>query len=314
MALTSVSGLAASGGEVSGAFIQLNRENAAWPVERWKNLLGEMRNVKLDTVIIQWTAEEPALYFKDAGLPFKEQYDVLERLLEAARGKNLAVFFGLQNDPAYWKEITGRDKVLRDYFLVRLARNERLQAALLSKFGTRADWAGYYIPDEIDDLSWREDARRNILKDYLRQTIQSLRKADANRPVAISAFFRARTAPAVFTKMLRHLTGDIGLTYLLIQDGAGSGDPPLELTPMYYRSLLGNGRWQGPELWVVLEAFRQTSGKAAPFSAEPAPPERFSRQIQDAAGFKRRIIFSFPEYISPERGPAAGALYESLKP
>lgn len=314
MALTIMPGWTAPAAEVSGAFIQFNRANAAWPIDRWKTLFNEMRNIGLDTVIIQWTAEEPVLYFKDDALPFKEQYDALERLLEAARGQNLSVFLGLQNDPAYWKEITGRDKVLRDYFLVRLARNERLQAALLKKFEKRADWIGYYIPDEIDDLSWRESARQDILKDYLRQTIQILRKADANRPIAISAFFRARTAPTVFTKTLRHLTGDIGLNYLLIQDGTGGGDPPLEVTPMYYRSLLGDGQWHEPGLWLVLEAFRQTSGKADQFSAEPAPPERFARQIQAAAGFERRIIFSFPEYISPGRGPAARALYESLKP
>lgn len=305
---------AAPGGEVSGAFIQFNRANAAWPAERWRGILDEMQKLMFDTVFIQWSAEEPALYFRDRDMPFKEQYDALDRVMEAARGRNLSIFIGLQHDPAFWKEITARDKVLRDYFLVRQAQNERLQKALFRKFGDRADWTGYYITDEIDDLSWREDTRRKILKDYLARTIQELREADPGRPVAVSAFFRARTAPEIVAKNLYSLTADIGLDYLLIQDGAGSGDPPLEVTPMYYSSLLGTGQRRKPALWIVLEAFRQTSGKAEPFAAEPSPPERFKRQIRIGAGFERRIVFSFPEYLDPERGPAAKALFESLSP
>ncbi|MDO9541639.1 MAG: DUF4434 domain-containing protein [Kiritimatiellia bacterium] len=308
------SGRAASAKEISGTFIQLNRQAAECSPEQWKALLTRMQAVGIDTLIVQWTAESPVLYFKDKDLPFKEQYDTIERLMEAARGMSFSIFLGLQNDPAFWKEITARDKALRDYFLVRQAQNERVQAALLKSFGKRADWVGYYIPDEIDDLSWREGARRSILKDYLCQTVQSLRKADTNRAIAVSAFFRGRTAPAVVTDTFRYLTSDIGLNYLLIQDGAGNNDPPLEISPIYYRSLLGNGQWRMPELWIVLEAFRQISGKNESFAAEPAPPERFSSQIRAGSVFQRRVIFSFPEYMSPERGSAAKALYESLKP
>ena len=305
-------GLAATDGKVSGTFIQLNRANASWPVERWKNLFKNMQNIKIDTVIIQWSAEEPVLYFKDKDLPFNEQYDALERLMEAAQGFDLSIFLGLQNDPAYWNEITGRDKVLRDYFLVRRAKNEHLQASLLNKFGNRANWAGYYIPDEIDDLSWRENKRRDILKNYLKQTIESIRNKDTKRPIAISAFFRTRTAPSVFTNMLFNLTDNIGLDYLLLQDGAGNNDPPLDVTPMYYRALSAKGQERAPEIWIVLEAFRQTSGQIKEFSAEPARADDFLRQIQVTDGFKRRILFAFPDYVDPDLGPAAQALYKIL--
>jgi len=303
---------AGPGGGISGAFIQLNRANAGWPAERWERVFGEMAGIKLDTVIIQWSAEDAVLYFRDENLPFREQHDALERLMEAARGRNFSIFLGLQNDPAFWKEITARDRVLRDYFLVRQAQNEHLQKALLRKFGDRADWAGYYIPDEIDDLSWREKARRQILKEYLARSIQELRKADPGRPVAASAFFRARTAPEIVANNLHELTAGIGLDYLLIQDGAGNDDPPEDVLGMYYRALPCSRQPRAPELWAVLEAFRQTSVPGDDFSAEAAPPARFRQQIRAAAGFKRRIAFSFPDYISPGLGPGGKALYESL--
>jgi len=232
--------------------------------------------------------------------------------MEAARGMRFSIFLGLQNDAAFWKEITARDKALRDYFLVRQAQNERIQSALLKAFGKRDDWAGYYIPDEIDDLSWRDAGRRRLLKDYLRGTIGSLREHDAHRAIAVSAFFRARTAPEVVAKTLNALTADIGLDYLLLQDGAGNNDPPEDVLGLYYRALLDARQTHSPEPWAVIEVFRQTSGKDKPFAAEPAPPEGFLRQIHAASGFKRKIIFTFPEYVSPDQGPAAKALYQVM--
>lgn len=297
---------------VSGAFIQLNRQAAARPVEQWKTLLARMRAIGIDTLIVQWTAEPPVLYFKDEDLDFKEQFDAVERLMEAERGLRFSVFLGLQNDPSFWKEITAREKALRDYFLVRQAQNERLQAALLMAFGQQEDWVGYYIPDEIDDLSWRDAGRRQLLKDYLRATTKSLRQHDRHRAIAISAFFRGRTAPSLVANTLRDLTDDTGLTHLLLQDGAGNSDPPDDVLPIYYQALINIRRDRAPELWAVVEAFHQTSGSGEAFAAEPTAPEDFARQIRAASGFKRRIVFTFPDYVDPERGTAARALYHSL--
>ncbi len=299
---------------VSGAFIQFNRADAKRPVDQWQAMLGRMQAVGINTLVIQWTAAAAVLYFKDKDLDFKEQHDTLERLLQAAGGMNFSIFLGLQSDPSFWKEITARDKALRDYFLVRLAQNERLQQALLKTFKKQTNWTGYYIPDEIDDLSWRDPARGLLLKNYLRQTIQSLRRCDPDRPIAISAFGRVRTAPTLAAATLDGLTEGIGLDYLLIQDGAGGGDPPDDVLPLYYQALLNCRRGRAPERWAVLEAFRQTSGNTEPFAAKPAPADDFGRQIRAAAGFKRRILFSFPEYADPERGAEAKALYQSLIP
>ena len=310
--LMSWTGGAAVDAGVSGTFIQLNRQCAAYSTEQWQALLTRMRAVGIDTLIVQWTAEAPVLYFRDKNSDFKEQFDAVERLMEAARGMSFFIFLGLQNDAAFWKEITARDKALRDYFLVRQAQNERVQAALLKAFGKRDDWIGYYISDEIDDLSWRDPSRRRFLEDYLRATTKSLRDHDTHRTIAISAFFRARTAPAVVVGTLNALTADTGLDYLLIQDGAGNGDPPDDVLPLYYHALLNIRRGRAPELWAVLEAFRQTSDNEKSFAAKPAPPDGFSRQIQAASGFKRRILFTFSDYVDPERGAAAQALYQSL--
>lgn len=304
-------GRTAENREVTGAFIQFNRQAAGRSVPEWKALLDRIRAVGIDTIIVQWTAEAPVLYFKDKDLEFKEQFDAVERLMAAERGMRFSVFLGLQHDPAFWNEITARDKALRDYFLVRQAQNRRLQASLLKAFGQRDDWVGYYIPDEIDDLSWRDPARRKLLADYLQATIKNLRDHDTYRTIAISAFFRGRTAPGIAAENLAEVTADAGLDYLLLQDGAGNGDPPEDVLPLYYQALLQQ-REKQPELWAVLEAFRQTSGPDKPFAAKPAPPDDFARQIKAAAGFKRRILFSFPDYADPERGPEAKALYQSL--
>lgn len=296
---------------VSGAFIQFNRAAAERSLAQWQATLDRMRTVGCDLIIVQWTAEDSLLYFKDKNLAFSEQCEALERLMEAARIGHFGILLGLQHDPAFWNEITARDKALRDYFLVRQAQHQRLQAALLKAFGQREDWIGYYIPDEIDDLSWREPQRRQLLQDYLRATVKSLREHDRRRAVAISTFFRGRTAPSLLAENLQEITGASGLDYLLLQDGAGNDDPPSDILPLYYKALLE--RQQNlPELWAVLEAFRQTSGPQQPFAAVPAPSKDFLRQIKAADQFKRRLLFSFPDYVDPTQGTAAQELYYML--
>ena len=59
----------------------------------------------------------------------------LRRILSAARReRNEGTSSACFTIPHYWSEITARDSVLRDYFLVRVAQNEKIQKALLSKF------------------------------------------------------------------------------------------------------------------------------------------------------------------------------------
>lgn len=312
--LAAASVTAARAGGVSGTFIQLNRAAASKTVEEWSADLDRMKAAGLDSLIVQWSAEGNISYFRTE-LPFDEQYPAIENLFAAAQGKGFRILLGLRNDPDYWKQITARDRVLRDYFLARVGQNEAVQKALLKTFGASPDFAGYYIPDEVDDLNWRTPARREAMKTYLSLLAERLRANDPDRPSAVSAFFRGRTAPDILANLLADLfSTEQHVDALLIQDGVGVGDPPINYVPLYYKVLRERWSDNAPQLWGIVEAFEQTSKDGAPFAARPAPAARFRRQIEAAGNaFDRLFVFTFLDYTAPALGPEAEALFEVLK-
>ncbi len=248
-------------------------------------------------------------------------YPVLERILDAAEAENMSVVLGLQHHPEYWDQIKGREKVIRDFFRVRRARNERLQHALLQAFGNREAWTGYYIPDEIDDLTWRTPEMRELIHTYLRAMTGLLRENDPDRFIAVSAFFRGRTAPDRVAEDLLDIMAGTDIDILLVQDGIGVGDPPLPYVPTYYEALTrtwtsesAGERGPLPALWCVIEAFKQISEPDEPFSAEPPAPDRLQEQIEAARPyFERLILFTFDDYLHPERGDEARKGFQALR-
>ncbi len=320
-------------GAVDGTFIQLHRGVAERSTQDWQADFKKVKELGGSLLLVQWTAEEPVLYFNPPGedLPrMTETYPTLERIFEAAEAEKMTLFLGLQHHPEFWKQIQSRDKVVRDFFRLRMARNERVQKALLAAFGERKAWTGYYIPDEIDDLSWRAADRLPHLRMYLKGMAGTLRKNDPGRAVAASSFFRGRTAPDLMAANLMDIVEDTGLDILLVQDGVGVGDPPLRYVPLYFDML--SRMWNTnakraseegsaetvrgalPTLWGVIEAFRQTSGPAEPFTAVPAPADRLQQQIHAARPhFERLILFTYFDYLSPTLGDEAQSGFEALR-
>jgi hypothetical protein len=301
----------ACAGELKATFIQLNRASAINTVTDWEASLRKIRDAGLDTIIVQWTADDGLAYF-ESELPYRETFNVVERMLTAASGKGLKIHLGLVNDPTFWTQITARDRVLRDYFLARITQHLRVQKELLRKFNGYPEWVGYYVPDEIDDLTWRHENKQDLLQDYLRGLLSGLRKSDSKRTVGISSFFRARTAPDIYAGMLKQVVS--GFDQVMVQDGVGVGNPPPRYVPLYFKHLRETWPADGPALWCVVEAFRQVAHDSQTFTAVPAAPDALAHQVEEAAPyFAHLVLFSFLDYADPARGAEAARLFEYLK-
>ena len=315
LAATSV---AATQPRLSGTFVQLTRAVATNSVAQWRADIEAAKAVGVTNLVVQWSAEPPVAYVGTStnDLPFcPESYATLERLFEAVKDSGVTVQLGLMNDSGYWRAITARDRVLRDYFLLRVARNERLQKLLLARFGSRPEWTGYYLSEEIDDLTWRNAARSAYMRDYLALMVRRLRANDPGRSVAVSAFFRGRTAPDIFARTLLALTTNATdrLDAVLVQDGVGVGDPPVTYVPGYFRTLRDLWTDDAPRLLAVAELFEQTSREGEPFAARPADPARVAEQLKAVAPCVDGIVaFTLKDYADPAGGAAGAALYRAL--
>lgn len=267
---------AAASQAVNGTFIQLNRSAADKTLEDWRNDLEQMADIGIDTLIVQWSGEPPVLYFDDQNPPpyFSETYPVLETLFAANRDIGHEIYIGLLNNPLFWSQIKGREEVLRDFFLIRTSRNEMLQRSLLEAFGQEKKWVGYYIPDEIDDLTWRHSSKRPAMKTYVTHMCSQIRANDPTRAIAMSTFFRGRTAPTILAENLLDICENTGLDYLLIQDGIGVGDPPVNYVPFYFKILTDKWTSQdtGPTPILDFMAEAENENNLLRDSASPGIP------------------------------------------
>lgn len=292
---------------VRGTFIQLNRELAEKDGAWWDGLFESIAAAGIEEVIVQYLAD-------GLGEEAEHYLPVLEKIFPAAESRGLKLVLGLEHDPNWWVEITAPEKVLRDYFLLRAARNLQLQKTLLELYGDREDWTGYYIPDEIDDLSWRDPGRGALLRHYLDLLAARLRDGDPGRPVSVSAFFRGRTEPAVFARTLYELAGE-SCDLILVQDGQGGGDPEPAVLPLYYRALVEHlPETARARTAAVVEIFEETTVPGEDFSARPAAPAAVAERLETASDYFSEIhIFSFAAYADPERGVEAAALYDFFR-
>ena len=221
---------------VRGIFLQPNAGYLKKDHTDWLRIFTRLKDRNIDTLYVQWSAEKGQVY-ADIPLENHESKALLEKIFPVARECGLNIVLGLYQETTYWQQIPAPNDVLENFFYLRVAANERLLEQLYKKFGHEPALAGYYLPDEIDDLNWRTPDRIGYYNQYLKLMVDRIRVYDSQRPVAISAFFRSRTAPRLFSENLKMMLKDSGVNLLLLQDGAGEGNPGEAYRPWYFEAL-----------------------------------------------------------------------------
>lgn len=280
---------------VNGVFIQLDRNYATKTTDDWKTIFQNLKSSNIDTIIIQWSAENDIIYF-DASLDYKEKYNVLEKIFAVAGDMDFNIYLGLHNETTYWTQIIAPLDVLDNFFYLRVEVNERLVKDLIRKFGLLKALTGYYIPDEIDDLNWRLPERIEMFNKYLKLMVERIRVYDNKRPIAISAFVRSRTSPRIFAENINNILRGTGVNILCVQDGAGENNPPEYYRPFYFEYIkLFNEDLV--TLWGVIEVFTRTSKGEEVFAAQTAPSDRIKRQIVLAKDYFQKLVLFSLQYL-----------------
>lgn len=300
---------------VNSSFIQLNRDVGSWTDAQWGTALEKAKSVGIRTLIVQWVAENEVAYFEPSPIRYTETHPAVNRILRAAERLGMEVVLGLSHDPEYWQFIKARDDVREVYLRVRASENMELIGALLDAFPAARAWKGYYITEEIDDLSWRDPRSVEIFRNYLLRLGRVLEAEDPHRPVIISSFFRRRTAPLAYASNLRELLRETAVDRVLIQDGVGVDPIPPRFVRFYLEALqeVFARDPDVPALDFIVEIFEQTSNDNESFVAVPASMERVRSQLKNVAPFSEGItLFSLLDYAAPGNGEDADLLHQLI--
>ncbi|SEG21579.1 protein of unknown function [Nitrosomonas ureae] len=225
----------------------------------------------------------------------------------------MKVNIGLVHDYEYWNQITKNSNHIKTYLDNLLSRSKLAADQITSIAINYKSFNGWYITEEVDDINWKDDYKKELLFSYLERLGDSLEKLTPGYQIAISGFCNGQIEINEFNKFWNQLLKRTKINLVLFQDGIGTNKLTFSNLPDYLAAFKKAAIDNQRELGVIVEIFRQTDGypiNKKTFRAVPANLYRINRQRQLASKFSPNIIaFSIPDYMMPIAGNAGKFLY-----
>jgi addiction module HigA family antidote len=203
-----------------GAFLWIGWYPRYWSVGRWGTELAWMRRLGMDTVIVAATViETEAIYPTEIPGLTAIPEEPLEGLLSAADAAGMEVHLGLVLTEGWW---TGTGEAYLDGLA---ALSMDVASELHSLYAPHPSLAGFYITQEIDNMTWTDEAlRQRLAQRFLRPLSDHVKSLDASLVVSDAPFFNTVFQPASGFGAWWDLTlADVpSLDLVILQDGIGA--------------------------------------------------------------------------------------------
>lgn len=289
---------AAGAARLDGAFVQLDRGNADWSRERWRRELHDARELGLGTLVVQWCRQPGATYLAPPSAPGPS--GAVATLVSLAGEMGLELYLGLYHDPAFWSRIGAPAEEVRAYLHSLLGANLEVAREVVHVVRGAAAFRGFYIPQEVDDLSWRQPGKRAALAWFLGALVGELDRIGPEARVLASTFARGRTSPGGFAELWSELLAAAPLDALLFQDGAGGRGLEAPAVSRYLEELEAVRGSAG--LWAVVEVFQVLEEGDGVFRARSAGWPGVRGQLRVAARHADRALAFSLRYLSAAGG------------
>jgi hypothetical protein len=299
-----------------GTFIQPLRPHGEWHTQDWANLFRYFKELQLSHIIIQWTVYDDLAFYPTTGAQ-QVPHPPLETILRLADEAAMGVYVGLVSESRYWAQLRQPLPQLEKYLGHLRSHAVAVARQLLPMVQQHPSFQGWYVPEEIDDTTWRAPDLRAVLYTHLNRLSAHLHKLTPTKKVALSGFANGRLDPQAFESFWRDLLQNASIDVVLFQDGIGVKKLELSELVFYLTAMRNATQAHQRDLKIIIEIFEQVAGPPLddqPFRAVPAGLERIRQQIEVAASYVPALVaFSIPEYMTPLGGPAAERLFEAYK-
>ena len=292
-------------GPISATFVQPWEAHLSFDAAKWSELLEEFALHGMHTIYVQWMCHR-----KFGSL-------APEPLLAACERLEFKVHFGLcaTGEAARLYE---RGDATTQELDSRYAASLQLAAHLAPLVTRSRSFAGWYLPEELDDVMAADGDRLQAWTGHLAKTSAALAELTPSARVSISSYVSGRLSPQAFAEVWRQIWSSARSIALLMQDGFGVAFLRENEILGYLYALEQARRNTGANLGLIVELFEQTAGAPIdqrPFQARPAKFERLVRQLQvgNAISGLPLTAFTAGDYMIASRGKEAADLSRSYR-
>ena len=297
---------------INGTFIQLWNDVGckcgSWTKQRWEEELDKMEQLCIDELIIQYSVYENVAWYNQSNQNFIEwKFNALNHIFDATQGKNIKIVLG-----TYFSESWNHDdKGSQQTYDKINNKNELIINELATNFGNHPNFGGWYIPQEINDLEWQVNPKKDLLFNWLNQTTNLIRNV-SDKKITIAPFFNLWQPADVIVNWYKDLQKIApNITNIALQDGIGIGLKKINYhLPLFYYPLKEFFNTTNTQLGITIENFEQTSGwpiNNGSFSAKTTSIDRFKNQIEWAKNLNLNPIYTFEwGYLQPQNNNILG--------
>jgi hypothetical protein len=277
---------------IKSSFIQLwNNAGCAcgdWSLGRWLIEIGKMIEIGIQRLVIQYSVYETHSWYRNN----QNEMSTLDKIAVAAEFYGFKVVFGLYFDEKWnWESKYDEDLYNKLY-----SKHMTVIDDIFRRFGTKSIFEGIYLPQEWNNIEWKNDKSIELLGVWTRNVLNYIKKKK-NVKFIISPFFRniinRESTALLYDKFLSIVTNNNNgpfIDEIYIQDSYGVDEQNsffdiytyLEKIKTYtdkYNTSLG----------VTIEIFNQTT-KNGVFAAIPATIDRIKSQINIASYLTNNLI------------------------
>jgi len=279
---------------LSGSFVQPDLAGS-WRPNQWRQELQYMREVRMNTLILQWTVDSgqhtttyPTLM---PGYTNNTQHDIVESALESADHLSVGVWCGLNVNSGWWTNSVHN----RDWFLGEMQTGSAIISELWSRYGHHRSLAGWYIALEPWNESLDSNALTNMI-DGLNLVVKCAHQL-TGLPVAIAPFYNTTLGQNAdqYGSTWGTILGAVPLDVVALQDGIGAGHATIDQLPIWFNAMRQAITSSGSSAHLRADTETFTSNQTMPVI----------KMISDILVIQSFVdgywSFSFNHYLSPQQ-------------
>jgi hypothetical protein len=286
---------------LTGSFVDFTGKSN-WSRLKWESQFQEMKEIGMNTAIIQFISYNDTTWFKSGNDFTKTKIpDALPTLFAAANKKKMNIIMGLYFDEEYWKNQTNVE-----WLRLHADRCISIAEELNAQFGKNPAFKGWYIPHEPEPNAYHSKDLTTSLKDNLIDRISDRLHSYDAKPVSIAAFFNSELTSTTQLKDFMTELCKSNLQIIMLQDGIGVNHVSLEKVGDYYnaadRGLYEYTNYKG-EFWTDLETF-----SFAPQG--PVTIDRIKMQLKSEFSvphLTKAVTFQYYQDMCPGHGGTSAA-------
>ncbi len=290
---------------MDGGFIGIYQgDKKAWTAERWGKELGYLQSVGMNTAVISTAVYNTTAFYSGCSLAGSTTLDdTLTKILDYGDAHGMKFIIGLYAESSSWSQYGQTSS-----YLANLCKtSKKVCDDVWSQYSSRPSFAGWYIPQEIDNLNWTTEADRNTLvKNYLRPLSDYCRAKDSTKLVSEAPFYNdnLQSAADYGTWWNKTLADCTSLNLLIPQDGIGAAHADYTSIQSYFNAFKTACTTHHRVLWADIEAYESLSNQG------PTSIGRLTTQINVVDPYVTGITcWEYYSCLSPLRALSCMTLY-----